>query len=221
MESLIRTIEKSTSDTRSEISYMKGVLKGRGEGKMVVEVGKEGGLMAHDEIDDLDFEDEDNIENTFLTFGVSGEEYAIHVAHVTEIVRLQRVFAVPDVARHVRGVINLRGKVIPLLDVRARFGLEETVYTDRTVIVVVETDASPTGLVVDGVYDIAEIAPDLIEPAPALTRGRTTPLVTGMSKRGERISFIVDLGRLVSDGALVDATTNDGAGSAAAAQDQA
>jgi purine-binding chemotaxis protein CheW len=160
--------------------------------------------MAYDDVDDQDFEDDDNIENTFLTFAVGQEEYAIHVAHVTEIVRFQKVFAVPDVARHIRGVINLRGKVIPLLDVRARFGLDDTVYTDRTVIVVIEHDGSPTGLVVDAVFDIAEIAPAMIEPTPTVTRSTERSLITGMSKRGDRINFVVDVARLVQASPLAD-----------------
>lgn len=154
--------------------------------------------MAIDDLDDLDLEEDDNIDNTFLTFAVGGEEFAIPVAHVIEIVRLQKIFAVPDVERHVRGVINLRGKVIPLLDVRARFGLQETAYSDRTVIVVIEVDGTPTGLIVDDVFDIAECLPDQIESASALMRssGRER-LVTGICKRGERVTFILDVHRMV------------------------
>lgn len=84
-------------------------------------------------------EDDSNVENTFLTFHVEGGEYAVSVGYVTEIVRLQKMFAMPDVPEYIRGVINLRGKVIPLLDVRNRFGLPEAPYTDRTVIVVLES----------------------------------------------------------------------------------
>ncbi len=154
--------------------------------------------MAIDDLDDLDLEEDDNIDNTFLTFAVGEEEFAIPVAHVIEVVRLQKIFAVPDVERHVRGVINLRGKVIPLLDVRARFDLQETAYSDRTVIVVIEVDGTPTGLIVDDVFDIAECPPDQVESATTLMRssGREG-LVTGISKRGERVSFILDVHRLV------------------------
>jgi purine-binding chemotaxis protein CheW len=153
--------------------------------------------MAIDDLDDLDLEEEDNIDNTFLTFAVGDEEYAIPVSHVIEIVRLQKIFAVPDVERHVRGVINLRGKVIPLLDVRARFGLHETAYSDRTVIVVIEVDGTPTGLIVDDVFDIAECLPDQIESSATLMRSGRESLVTGISKRGERVSFILDVHRMV------------------------
>jgi purine-binding chemotaxis protein CheW len=157
--------------------------------------------MARDnyEPNDSDAEDEDdNIDNTYLTFAVAGEEFALHVAHVTEIVRLQKIFAVPDVATYIRGVINLRGKVIPLLDVRARFGVEQVPYTDRTVVVVIEVGDSATGLVVDRVFDITEIAPQNLEPAPATTHASRLPLVTSMSKQGDRVSFIIDVETLVN-----------------------
>ncbi len=152
--------------------------------------------MANLDFDDHDLDDDDNpVEDTYLTFAVGAEEYAIPVLHVTEIVRLQKVFAVPDVERHVRGVINLRGKVIPLLDVRARFGLAETLYSDRTVIVVIELGGTPTGLLVDAVFDITEILPGSIEPAPAIAS--SSNLVVGMSKRGEKVSFVLDVERLL------------------------
>jgi purine-binding chemotaxis protein CheW len=154
--------------------------------------------MSMDDLEQYESEDESSIENTYLTFSVAGEEYAVHVSHVTEIVRLQKIFSVPDVPRHVRGVINLRGKVIPLLDVRARFGLNETNYTDRTLVVVIEVGSSPTGLIVDGVYDVAEFPPQDIEAAPTSSRGANHPLITRMGKRSDRISLIVDVPSLVA-----------------------
>lgn len=165
--------------------------------------------MAYDDPELQDFDDDDNIENTFLTFAVAGEEYALHVSHVTEIVRLQKIFLVPDVAKHVRGVINLRSKVIPLLDVRARLGIAEAEYTDRTVVVVIDVAGSPTGLVVDGVFDISEMTPAQIEPAPSVMRGSGDPLVTGIGKRGDRISFIVDVKVLVAHAASAEAAREE------------
>lgn len=150
--------------------------------------------MDETELDD--FDDDQSIEHTYLTFSVADEDYALHVGHVIEIVRLQRIFAVPDVDDHICGVINLRGKIIPLLDVRRRFGLPEQPYTDRTVVVVVEVEGAPTGLVVDGVFDITEIPPASIEAAP-LARGGPS-LVRALGKRGDRVSFVLDVPTLVA-----------------------
>lgn len=154
----------------------------------------------NDDLDVLDYDEDDNIDNTYLTFSIAGEDYAIHVTHVIEIVRLQRIFAVPDVSSHIRGVINLRGKVIPLLDVRARFGIAEAAYNDRTVVVVIQIGDTPTGLIVDGVFDISEIPVAQVEPAPAgmmMIDGKS--LVTGLGKREDRVSFIIDVPILVAN----------------------
>lgn len=153
-------------------------------------------MNDHDDV--FDDEEDDNIENTYLNFGIAGEDYAINVAYVTEIVRLQKIFSVPDVQNHIRGVINLRGKVIPLLDVRARFGLPDAPYDDRTVVVVIETNNSPTGLIVDGVYGICELPAEQVEPAPPAMRRAESSLVTGLGRRGDRVSFIIDVPTLVS-----------------------
>ena len=87
---------------------------------------------------DLTFNEENNIDDMYLTFAVAGEEYAVGIGFVTEIVGMQKVMEVPDVPHFIRGVINLRGKVIPVMDVRRRFGMPETTYTERTVIIVLD-----------------------------------------------------------------------------------
>lgn len=87
---------------------------------------------------ELIFNDENNIDDMYLTFGVSGEEYGLGIAFVTEIVGMQKVMPVPDVPAFIKGVINLRGKVIPVMDVRRRFDMDEKPYTERTVIIVLD-----------------------------------------------------------------------------------
>ncbi|MCE9575910.1 MAG: chemotaxis protein CheW [Deltaproteobacteria bacterium] len=157
--------------------------------------------MSTDDLDLVDDEPE-HIDHTFLTFYVGGEEYAVPVANVTEIVRLQKTYVVPDVPGYIRGVINLRGKVIPLLDVRNRFGLADAAYTDRTVIVVLELGDTTTGLVVDAVSEVTEILPDQIEIRPALRNATRPSMVRGMGKRANRVSFILDVAALLAaDGA--------------------
>jgi purine-binding chemotaxis protein CheW len=152
-------------------------------------------------LDDIEGDDDTgNGEHTFLTFHVDGEEYAVPVAYVTEIVRLQKSFAIPDVPAYVRGVINLRGKVIPLLDVRSRFGLPDAAYTDRTVVVVLEVGETSTGLVVDAVSEVAEILPDQIEPHLQIASTRGRHMVKGMGKRANGVSFLLDVDALLATG---------------------
>ncbi len=171
--------------------------------------------MSDDDIDSVDGEDE-NIDNTYLTFQVGGEEYAVPVAYVTEIVRLQKTFAVPDVPGYIRGVINLRGKVIPLLDVRNRFGLEEAAYTDRTVVVVLEVAEAATGLIVDCVSEVADIAPEQIERRDGLRSLGKQSMVLGMGKRERGVSFILDVATLLNIEGGAGAASGSGAAVAVA-----
>ena len=151
--------------------------------------------------DELDHFDEDSaaLGRTFLTFVVGDEAYAVPVHHVTEIVRLQRSFALPDVPSCIRGVINLRGKIIPLLDVRVRFGMQEAAYTDRTVVVVLEWNESLTGLVVDAVSEVIEIAAETIEPRPAMAHASSTSsnAVSGIATRPDGVIFMLELPTLL------------------------
>lgn len=152
--------------------------------------------MSLDEPDTDD--DAGNGEHTYLTFHVDGEEYAVPVAYVTEIVRLQKSFAIPDVPSYVRGVINLRGKVIPLLDVRNRFGLPDAAYTDRTVVVVLEVGEASTGLVVDAVSEVAEILPEHVEGNLQIASASGRQMVRGMGKRANGVSFLLDVDALLA-----------------------
>jgi purine-binding chemotaxis protein CheW len=155
--------------------------------------------MAFDDIDALEGDDDENLQNTYLIFYVAGEEYAVHVSHVTEIVRIQRVFPVPDMPGYIRGVINLRGRVVPLLDVRTRFGLPQGDGGERAVVIVIEHEDATTGLVVDAVHEVTELPPATIE-ARSLTHGPrdSSAVITGMARRGDRVSFVLDVAALVT-----------------------
>lgn len=146
--------------------------------------------------------DEDNIENMYLTFAIGTETYGVPIAVVTEIVGMQRIMTVPDVPGYIKGVINLRGKVIPLMDVRLRFSLEEREYDDRTVIIVLELGSSPVGLIVDRVSEVLEIADDHIDSANGLGGGDSQGLVQGLGRVGDNVAIILNTGLLVTDAEL-------------------
>jgi purine-binding chemotaxis protein CheW len=140
-------------------------------------------------------EDEDSIEDMYLTFEVETEEYAVCIESVTEIVTNQRIIPAPDMPTYITGVINLRGKVVPLMDIRLRFGLPKKNYDDRTCIIVVEIDEIPTGLMVDRVKDVLEIPKEKIEPPKY---GKGGGVIEGMGKREEQVSFIISLPKLLT-----------------------
>lgn len=152
-----------------------------------------------DDLDDDEWSDVD-IANTYLTFNLSGSEYAISVAHVKEIVRLPEFTEIPDMPDYIRGVINLRGHVIPLMDARARLGLPELEYSDRTIAIVLESEGIPTGIVADGVNGVIDILPGQIDPPPQRkSHSGRSPAVTGIGRVDDAVSIILDASRLISE----------------------
>ncbi len=151
-------------------------------------------------LDDINFdeENEDTLQGKFLTFRLAREDYGIEIRYVTEIIGIQRITEVPDMPDYVKGVINLRGKVIPVMDVRTRFRLPARDYDDRTCIIVVNIEDKSVGLVVDKVNEVANITDEQIEPAPRSSKagGR---YIQGMGKIGEEVKILLDVNRLLYD----------------------
>lgn len=136
-------------------------------------------------------------EDKYLTFLLCNEEYGIEIQYVTEIIGIQDITEVPDMPRYVKGVINLRGRVIPVMDVRLRFGLEERVYDDRTCIVVINIDGQAVGLVVDRVSEVLDIPKGDIEPPPRVRKGEISRFVKAMGKVGEEVKILLNAEKLL------------------------
>ncbi len=150
--------------------------------------------------DMLVFSEEDNIDDMYLTFGVDAEDYGVGIVYVTEIVGMQKIMEVPDVPDFIRGVINLRGKVIPVMDVRSRFNMKPTVYSERTVIIVLDVDKVSVGLIVDRVSDVLEIAPADIDAPPKFGKQKDgVSVIKGMGKKGGKVAILLDVDALLSD----------------------
>jgi purine-binding chemotaxis protein CheW len=150
--------------------------------------------------DMLDDDDEDTQANKYLFFRIDRESYGIEIKHVIEIVELQRISAVPDMPSYVKGVINLRGKVIPAVDLRLRFGMEERPYDDRTCIVVSEIGGISLGFIVDTVEEVLEIPESQVEPAPRFksVSGKER-YIAGMGKVGAEVKILLDVENLLRD----------------------
>ncbi len=153
----------------------------------------------------------ENLDDMYLSFSLGSEEYAVGISQVVEIVGLPRIMAVPDLPDYIRGVINLRGKVIPLLDVRLRFRMGERAYDERTVVIVMDVDGAPIGLIVDGVTEVREIAPSAIgRNANGAHRGAQSAIY-GLGRIEDRIIVILDAAVLTSDCEIVMAEVGAGA----------
>ena len=143
--------------------------------------------------------DADTVADMYLTFALGTEEYGIGIGGVTEIVGMQRIMGVPDVTDYIRGVINLRGKVIPLMDVRLRFGMPERAYDERTVIIVLDAADVPMGLIVDGVSEVLEITRMQIDRPAQFGRSGNRNAVCGLGRVGDRVTILLDADVLVAD----------------------
>lgn len=133
----------------------------------------------------------------YLTFGLGKEEFAIQVLRVREIMGVQDITAVPQTPDYVKGVINLRGKVIPLVDLRLKFGMPEQEYTARTSIIVVQIEQNGakmlTGVVVDEVSEVLNMQARDIEDTPEFGRGVATPYLLGMAKIKGKVKILLDI----------------------------
>lgn len=142
----------------------------------------------------------------FLTVVVGHEAFGIGVLQVREIIRLQKITPVPQTPEFVKGVINLRGRVIPIIDLRVKFGLPAEL-ANRTCIVVVqvgqdEAPPIPMGLIVDSVEEVVNLGPDLIEPAPDFGTRIDTAYILGMAKIDGKVKTLLDIDRVVAPGAV-------------------
>ncbi len=154
----------------------------------------------HDDDNDLyDEEDEDTQKDKYLTFHLAGEDYGIEIAYVTEIVGIQKITVVPDMPVFIMGVINLRGKVIPVMDVRRRFKLPEREYDERTCIIVVDIKETAIGLVVDKVNEVATIPEGQIEPAPMAKQAGASRFIRGMGKIDNQVKILLSIDNLLFD----------------------
>lgn len=137
----------------------------------------------------------------YLTFTLAGEEYGISILKVKEIIGLMSITMVPQTPGYVKGVINLRGKVIPVVDLRLKFGMPAMDYTERTCIIVVEIRADAAsiliGIVVDAVSEVLNIKAGDIEETPNFGSRLQTDYILGMAKAGEGIKILLDIDRVL------------------------
>jgi purine-binding chemotaxis protein CheW len=134
-----------------------------------------------------------------VVFAVANEAYAVNIARVHEIIRLQQITVIPGAPACVEGVINLRGKVIPVLDLRKRFRLRADDHTRSSRIVVVEVGGQTIGLIVDGVSEVLRINSDCIEPPSPLITGLDGRYLRGIAKMDDRLIVLLDLGQVLSE----------------------
>jgi purine-binding chemotaxis protein CheW len=135
----------------------------------------------------------------FLTFFLAGEEYGLEILRVQEIIGIMDITPVPRTPECIRGVINLRGKVIPIVDLRRKFGMDSAERTAETCVIVVEANRVQTGIVVDKVSEVLDIAGEDIEDTPSFGAEVRTDYILGIGKTQGRVRLLLDIDRVLDN----------------------
>ena len=144
-----------------------------------------------------DAADTSSREGKYLTFVLCGEEYGLEILKVREIIGIMGITPVPQTPRFIKGVINLRGKVIPVVDLRLKFGFQEADYTKETCIIVVEVKNVLTGIIVDTVSEVLDITNEELETTPNLGEDVNTDIFIGVAKIKDKVKILLDLDKIL------------------------
>ncbi len=151
--------------------------------------------MDTNKVNDYDMTDE------HLTFSISDEEYGLEISYILDIIQMQDITRVPGVPGYIIGITNLRGSIVPVVDVRIRFGKEPRDYDERTCIVVIELDEMQIGIVVDAVQEVIHIPGNVITPPPKMGAASENRYVRAIGNIAEgKIILLLDIQRLFYDG---------------------
>jgi len=133
----------------------------------------------------------------FVTFTLNNEEYAVDILSVQEINRITEITQVPNSESYVEGVVNLRGKVIPIINLRTKFGFEEKPKDDSSRIIIMEINNITNGLIVDAVSEVLRIPSSIIEPAPPMSSEQNNQFIRGIAKLDNRLIILLDINKLI------------------------
>lgn len=149
--------------------------------------------------DEFDEEEEDTLEDMYLVFDCRNKHYGIEIRYVTEIVAMQSITEVPDLPEYFKGLINLRGRVFPVMDVALRFNQPPAEYNERTCFVIASYENSILGLIVDGVEEVVKIPSSEVEPPPNMGDAYHNRFIQGMGKVDGEVRILLDIHNLIHD----------------------
>lgn len=156
-----------------------------------------------DEADKIE-ESEDTLHGRFLIFLIEDEMFGIEIRYVTEIIGLQMITEMPEMPVYIKGIINLRGRIIPVMDVRLRFGKEMKDYNDRTCVIVAEYNGISCGLIVDSVSEVMKIPDDNISERPVISNTDNNGFVKNIGKANDSVILLINCGKLLSSEEFAD-----------------
>lgn len=153
---------------------------------------------------DLEFGEYDEKKSNYMTFKSGNEYFGLKIEYVNEIIQIQSITTVPETEDYIKGLINLRGKIIPVIDVRLRFGQEPFEYNDRTCIIVIQYNATMVGLIVEKIAEVVEIKDSDILPPPTISRTdqANRKFIYGIGKVGDTVKLLLDPDKLLDNADL-------------------
>ena len=143
--------------------------------------------------------DENTLKNRYLTFYIGEEDYAIEIKYVIEIIGIQKITPVPNIRKFIKGIINLRGIIIPVVDVRMRFQMETIEYNDRTCIIVIFVNNNSVGLIVDEVLEAVKIPENQLTSPPQTNKGSQSRYIKAIGKVDDSVKIILNTTKLLYD----------------------
>lgn len=160
-----------------------------------------GNLSTPADLLDLEFGEYDENKTNYMTFKSGNEYFGLKIQYVNEIIQIQSITAVPETEEYIKGLINLRGKIIPVIDVRLRFGQEPFEYDDRTCIIVIMVNDTMVGLIVEKIAEVVEIKDSDILPPPTISRKdqASRKYIYGIGKVGDTVKLLLDPDKLLRD----------------------
>ena len=143
--------------------------------------------------------DSNEMKGKYLTFWPDQQMFGVPIADVVQIIGIQEITPIPNSPAYAKGVINLRGNIIPVIDVRLRFSKTESVYGERTCIIVTQLDDSLIGFIVDSVDEVTTIEDDNISPPPKVSKDRTNAFLAGIGKLENKVVLLLDTGKILNE----------------------
>lgn len=154
--------------------------------------------MSQTELLDIVEDDEDTLRGKYLIFELGKEFYGMEIRYITEIIGYQPITEVPEMPDYVKGITNLRGKIIPVMDARLRFKKPSREYNDRTCIIVIDTNNITIGLIVDSVSEVISLRDEDIAQPPDINHGGNK-FIKGIGKNGGSVKLLLDCQKLLSE----------------------
>ena len=149
--------------------------------------------------EEIDEDSQDTMEDLYIIFFIDGREYGIEIRYLIEIIAFQPVTFVPNLPKYVKGVLNLRGKIIPVLDARTRFGMPSIDYTENTCILILNFNNLSASLIVDGVKEVLRITKDNIEPSPGFEEANVGRFVDSIGKSGDTLKILINVEKFIHE----------------------